>query len=247
MPTIKKPIYLISVVFFLSGCSALIFETIWFRTASIVLGSSIWSAAAVLMAFMGGLGLGNALMALRGDRVTHPLRTYIAIELVIGISGVCAIYFLPTISPLVAEWLVPFTDHGSLLNFFRFCTAFVALLLPSIAMGMTIPLLQKFLYKYDHSFSKSLGILYGFNTLGAEQAVKNGWAGLVIYGCVRDVDALIALDLGVQALAAIPLKTEKRGIGDLNIPVSFAGVTFNPGEYLYADNNGVVVSAEALV
>jgi len=81
----------------------------------------------------------------------------------------------------------------------------------------------------------------------AEQAVKNGWAGLVIYGCVRDVDALIALDLGVQALAAIPLKTEKRGIGDLNIPVSFAGVTFNPGEYLYADNNGVVVSAEALV
>jgi len=167
MPTIKKPIYLISVVFFLSGCSALIFETIWFRTASIVLGSSIWSAAAVLMAFMGGLGLGNALMALRGDRVTHPLRTYIAIELVIGISGVCAIYFLPTISPLVAEWLVPFTDHGSLLNFFRFCTAFVALLLPSIAMGMTIPLLQKFLYKYDHSFSKSLGILYGFNTLGA--------------------------------------------------------------------------------
>lgn len=81
----------------------------------------------------------------------------------------------------------------------------------------------------------------------AEEAVKNGWAGLIIYGCVRDVDALMQMDLGVQALAAIPLKTEKRGIGDLNVPVTFGGVTFNPGEYVYADNNGVIVSAKSLL
>lgn len=80
----------------------------------------------------------------------------------------------------------------------------------------------------------------------AENAVKNGWEGLIIYGCVRDVDALAELDLGVQALASIPLKTDKRGIGDLNIPVTFGGVTFNTGEYVYADNNGVVVSSEPL-
>lgn len=80
----------------------------------------------------------------------------------------------------------------------------------------------------------------------AEKAVANGWAGLIIYGCVRDVDALAELDLGVQALAAIPLKTEKRGIGDLNVPVTFGGVSFNPGEYVYADNNGVIVSAREL-
>lgn len=81
----------------------------------------------------------------------------------------------------------------------------------------------------------------------AADALKNGWAGLIIYGCVRDVDALAELDLGVQALAAIPLKTEKRGIGDLNIEVSFGGVTFVPGEYVYADNNGVIVSAKPLL
>lgn len=80
----------------------------------------------------------------------------------------------------------------------------------------------------------------------AENAVKNGWEGMIIYGCVRDVDALAELDLGVQALASIPLKTDKRGIGDLNVPLTFGGVTFNPGEYVYADNNGVVVSSEAL-
>lgn len=80
----------------------------------------------------------------------------------------------------------------------------------------------------------------------AENAVKNGWEGLIIYGCVRDVDALITLDLGVQALASIPLKTDKKGIGDFNVDLTFGGVTFIPGEYVYADNNGVVVSSESL-
>jgi len=81
----------------------------------------------------------------------------------------------------------------------------------------------------------------------AASAVQNGWAGLIIYGCVRDVDALARLPLGVQALAAIPVKTEKRGIGDLNVPLTFGGVTFHPGEFAYADNNGVLVSARALL
>ncbi|WP_317930601.1 ribonuclease E activity regulator RraA [Halioxenophilus sp. WMMB6] len=80
----------------------------------------------------------------------------------------------------------------------------------------------------------------------AEAAVKNGWAGLIIYGCVRDVDALAELPLGVQALASIPLKTEKRGIGDFNRSVSFGGVTFEPGAFVYADNNGVIVAPKVL-
>ncbi len=80
----------------------------------------------------------------------------------------------------------------------------------------------------------------------AENAVKNGWEGLIIYGCVRDVDALMELDIGVQAMASIPLKTEKRGIGDHNVPVTFGGITFNPGDYVYADNNGVIISTKAL-
>ena len=80
----------------------------------------------------------------------------------------------------------------------------------------------------------------------AENAVKNGWQGFIIYGCIRDVDAMEELDLGVQALNSIPLKTDKRGIGDLNVPVTFGGVDFIPGEYVYADNNGVIVSAEPL-
>ncbi|MNT80659.1 putative regulator of ribonuclease activity [compost metagenome] len=80
----------------------------------------------------------------------------------------------------------------------------------------------------------------------AEKAAKNGWEGLVIYGCVRDVDVLAQTELGIQALASHPMKTDKRGIGDLNVAVAFGGVTFRPGEYLYADNNGIIISPTAL-
>ncbi|MFP5383565.1 MAG: ribonuclease E activity regulator RraA [Gammaproteobacteria bacterium] len=79
-----------------------------------------------------------------------------------------------------------------------------------------------------------------------EDAVKNGWEGVIVHGCVRDVDALGTLDLGVQAIASIPLKSVRRGEGQKDIDVTFGGVTFNPGEYVYADNNGVIVSAKRL-
>ncbi|HCH25149.1 MAG TPA: putative 4-hydroxy-4-methyl-2-oxoglutarate aldolase [Oceanospirillaceae bacterium] len=80
----------------------------------------------------------------------------------------------------------------------------------------------------------------------AEKAAKNGWQGIVIYGCIRDVNAIGEIDLGVQSLATHPMKTDKRGLGDLNVPVTFAGTTIKPGDYLYADNNGVLVSDKEL-
>lgn len=81
----------------------------------------------------------------------------------------------------------------------------------------------------------------------AEQAAGNGWAGLVINGAVRDVDEIGATALGVQALGCCPLKTEKLGAGQRDIAVSFGGVSIAPGDYLYADNNGVIVSGQPLL
>lgn len=80
----------------------------------------------------------------------------------------------------------------------------------------------------------------------AEKAIENKWAGILMYGCIRDVDEIRALEIGVQALGSHPMKTEKKGIGEVNVPVTFGGVRFEPGEYVYADNNGVVVSAQRL-
>lgn len=76
--------------------------------------------------------------------------------------------------------------------------------------------------------------------------VKNGWAGVIVYGCIRDSAAIGGMDIGVFALGTHPLKTVKRNEGQCDVPVSFGGVTFVPGEYVYADEDGVVVSAQAL-
>ncbi|WP_231757412.1 ribonuclease E activity regulator RraA [Microbulbifer elongatus] len=81
----------------------------------------------------------------------------------------------------------------------------------------------------------------------AEKAAEDGWAGILMYGCIRDVDVISGLELGVQALGSHPMKTEKKGIGERDIAVTFGGVTFKPGEYLYADNNGVIVSPQPLM
>ncbi|OBA00714.1 ribonuclease E activity regulator RraA [Halomonas sp. G11] len=80
----------------------------------------------------------------------------------------------------------------------------------------------------------------------AEQAVENGWAGVVMYGCVRDVDILATLPLGVQALGCHPRKSEKRGEGQRDVAISFASVTITSGSWLYADNNGILIADREL-
>jgi regulator of ribonuclease activity A len=81
--------------------------------------------------------------------------------------------------------------------------------------------------------------------LGAA-AARNGWAGVVIDGCVRDVAELAGHAVGIRALAAIPLPTEKRNQGQADVAVQVQGVDVRPGDWLYADEDGIVVSAVAL-
>ena len=80
----------------------------------------------------------------------------------------------------------------------------------------------------------------------AEEAIANGWAGVVINGCIRDAATINQMAIGVKALGTIPIKTDKRGLGDQDITIRFAGVTVNPGDWVYADLNGVLISAEKL-
>ena len=74
--------------------------------------------------------------------------------------------------------------------------------------------------------------------------VKHGWAGIVVYGCIRDSQAIAELDIGVQALGTHPRRSIKKGEGAADIPVTFAGITFRPGAWLYADDDGLIVTAQ---
>jgi regulator of ribonuclease activity A len=81
----------------------------------------------------------------------------------------------------------------------------------------------------------------------AELAVENNWQGIVVYGAVRHVDELEECDLGIQAIASIPVAADSEGAGEQGIPVNFAGVSFFEDDYLYADSTGIVISAEELL
>ncbi|WP_374562648.1 ribonuclease E activity regulator RraA [Sinobaca sp. H24] len=80
----------------------------------------------------------------------------------------------------------------------------------------------------------------------AEIAVERKLAGVIVYGCIRDSDEIADMDVGIFALGTNPIKSIKKGIGDANIPVVFASVKWQPGEWVYADNDGILLSADKL-
>ncbi len=82
--------------------------------------------------------------------------------------------------------------------------------------------------------------LFGGNLGNA--AVRNGWAGIIIHGCIRDSAELGQMQLGIRALGTMPRRSEKRGEGARDVPVRFAGTSFRPGDFVYVDEDGVVVS-----
>ena len=80
----------------------------------------------------------------------------------------------------------------------------------------------------------------------AQLAVDNGWKGIVVYGAVRQIQQLENLDIGIHALAPIPVSADESSDGESDIPVNFGGVTFFPEDYIYADLTGIILSQEPL-
>ena len=80
----------------------------------------------------------------------------------------------------------------------------------------------------------------------AKAGTQNGWTGIVVDGCVRDTGEINELNLGVRALAAMPLRSLKKGAGERDLGVHIQGVRVNPGDWVYVDVDGIVVSPKAL-
>lgn len=81
----------------------------------------------------------------------------------------------------------------------------------------------------------------------AAMAAEKGWSGVIIHGGCRDVEILPGIDLGVLALGPVPMRSVRRGEGQVGLPVSFGHVQFNPGHWVYADVNGIIAAARSLV
>jgi len=102
-------------IFFLSGASALVFETIWFRLAGLAFGNSVWASSLVLSAFMAGLGGGNLLAARYGPALKRPLLVYAGAEVTIGVVGFSLVLAFPLLAPLLAAWFAPLVETPELL------------------------------------------------------------------------------------------------------------------------------------
>src|SRR5439155_13927524 len=172
-------IAILSGILFLSGIGALIFETLWLRVSGLAFGNSIWSAALILSSFMAGLALGNAIAASAKVRRWRPLHLYAALELTVAFFGCTIVFALP----LLGEWLrpvwQPLWNYQPTLISVRFILSFLILLVPTTAMGLTLPVLMEDPALRRTDFGRAIGFLYGCNTLGAVGGAVLGEAYLI--------------------------------------------------------------------
>jgi spermidine synthase len=202
---------LLCLLFLLSGAAALVFEALWFRLASLTFGSSVWAGSLVLSSFMGGLGLGNALAGRWGGRLRRPVRAYALLEVVVGATGLGLVLVLPATAEWLAPLFRPFLERPLPLNALRLGLAFAMLLVPTTAMGATLPLLVRAL-RGRGGFGPLLGRLYGWNTLGGVVGALT--VELVLVGALGlrgSAAAAAALNL---AAAAGALLIERRLVAD---------------------------------
>src|SRR5260370_37644125 len=152
---------------FFSGIGALIFETLWLRLSGLAFGNSVWAAALILSSFMAGLALGNAVAASSKIRRWRPLHLYAVLEILVAFFGCTIVFGLP----LLGAWLRPLWQI--LWNFqptllaLRFVVSFVILLVPTTAMGLTLPVMIEDPALRQTNFGRAIGFLYGSNTFGA--------------------------------------------------------------------------------
>ena len=205
--------WLLYAIFFCSGASALIFETLWFRQAGLVLGNSVWAGSMVLSSFMAGLAIGNAVAGRYGRRVANPVRAYGRLEVLIGLTGVSLVLIFPQLNLWLAPVLRPYLDDPWVLNPIRLGVGFGLMLIPTAAMGATLPMMVQGLQSQGTQFGENLGRLYACNTLGAMAGALGCEMVLIPALGLRDTGLVAAACSVTAGVAAMLLGREGVGAG----------------------------------
>jgi spermidine synthase len=201
----RWPMALLFIVFFFSGLSSLIYQVAWVRILSLFFGSDVYSTSITLSVFMAGLAIGSGLASVLGDQSRRPLIIYGVFEVAIGVSALAVPLIL---AALQSEYKAvynayidgaPFLYHG-----FRSIIAMSALLLPTLLMGATLPLLVRHFVERQELLGRRAGTLYAINTLGAlVGTLLAGFVLLPTFGVSTTIQiaVLVNLLLGVVAIA----------------------------------------------
>jgi spermidine synthase len=190
-------------VFFVSGIGALIFETLWLRLSGLAFGNSIWAAALILSSFMAGLALGNALAASSKIRRWRPLQLYAVLEVLVALFGCTIVFGLPVLGDWMRPiWQMLWNYQPTLLGL-RFVVSFLILLVPTTAMGLTLPVLIDDPLLRQTDFRRAIGFLYGSNTLGAMAGAVLGEAFLIRAFGLYGTSFAAAIALCIAAATAL--------------------------------------------
>ncbi|HEX8409805.1 MAG TPA: spermidine synthase [Thermoanaerobaculia bacterium] len=196
---------------FFSGASALIYQTVWMRDFRLIFGASTVATGAVLAIFMGGLGLGSAILGRRADRHPHPLAFYGLLEMIIAASA--------AITPLLLMGIRAgyFAIGGSAslgtvgATLVRLLLSALVLAVPTILMGGTLPAMARAVESNDDQGRRRLALLYGINTLGAVfGALISTFVMLERFGNRTTLLIAAAVNLGIGALAYVRGKRNVR-------------------------------------
>ena len=194
-------IYLL-VAFGLSGVSALIFEVVWTRTLTAVMGSSTYALSTLLAAFMAGLSVGGGLGAMASRRVKDPIRAFAFCELGIGVAGLLVAPLMRSLTPVYIASYYAFHEAFAAFYVVQFVLAFLLMGVPTTLMGLTFPLAVRLFTEWRGEAGRQAGRLYAVNTLGGiVGSLAAGFVLVPLIGVTRT--AVIAGLLNVLNAVAI--------------------------------------------
>jgi predicted membrane-bound spermidine synthase len=195
----------LSILFFLSGSAALIYQILWLRLLGLVFGVTVYAASTVLAAFMAGLALGSLLAGRLADRVRHPLRWFAAAECGIALGAIASPWMLGALERAYVAWFPSLPAVSGAVTVVRLLMAGAALIVPTLLMGTTLPLVLRSSLVTGGKLGSRLGVLYASNTTGAiVGTLMSGLWLIPAYGISRTFLAAAAVN-GVVAIGAIAL------------------------------------------
>ena len=203
-PMPARRTFLLALCFFLSGVGSLALEVVWTRELRLVFGSTTLAASTILVAYMLGLGLGGLAGGRLASRLPSGVRAYGWIEIAIGAYALAVPWLLAQL-PALNRSLLAGLDFWPAV-FCRFAIALALLLVPTVLMGATLPILVTALVRRDARIGSSTGLLYGLNTLGAVAGVF--LATFVLFGSVgltwtNRIGALLDVAVGILSLTLV--------------------------------------------
>src|SRR5215467_5462718 len=215
-------------LFFCSGATALVYEVVWSKHLSLIFGSTAYAQTVVLAVFMGGLALGNRIIGARSDLLQKPLVAYGFLEVLVGLFAFCFPWLYKAADALFTAAGSPLLDHSFALLLLKCVISIGLLLLPTVMMGGTLPLLSAWLQKQSTDAGRWSARFYSINSLGAVcGAFVAGFFLIRILGLVSSLQmtALVNVLIGFAAIGL-----SKKGFDEVAGESSAADWRKNRGE-----------------